>query len=387
MHHFYGINLSATRIDFQGFVVSSDSVQPMRIFSNEFSDDLLHRLVPGEILQQALTSFDILRQHLTSTAKGHSWIKGWKEYLGSATQAPVGVGIGIPYAMAPLVREALRIAVAEATGMACKTKSSDLAVWSDSAISPCFTVEIPLAIAIEKHASENYGAFGIISPGFERVEATLVTISRDQITVRDFREWSPGDKPTIWNDWALSNSTIRWLKLSNQDGDFGAEPTAGDVAFEVISAEDVTRGVARYVWSKQPSNRMQRLPTIQRAVPRALGVVVRNSGGELFWHRLVCAGAKWPIKPVILRGRFGKDVVIHVACCVNDCGGNDWLPQSKWLGCLHWWQEPLPPTQSESLGPTPIGQLSLKFASSDEGFQFCSAVIDREDVADSQNPA
>lgn len=387
MHPFYGINLAATRIDFQGFMVSSGSVQSLGLDSKELLDDFLHRLVPGEILRQELTSFDGLRQHLTSTANGHSWIKWWKEYLGPATQAPVGVGIGVPYAMAPLVREALRIAVADATRSACKTKSSILPVWFDSAVSPVVTVEIPLAVAIEKHASEDYGEFGIISPGFGRVEATLVTVTRDQITVRDFREWSPGDKPTIWSDWALSNPTIRWLKLSNQGEDFVAEPSPANVTLEAISPEGVTRGVARCAWSQQPSKGVPRLPTIQRVVPRALGVVTRNSGGELYWHRLVNAGEVWPIEPVILRGQFDKQVVIHVACCVDDSCDKEWLPQSQWLGCLHWWQESLPPIHSGTSAPSPIGQLSLICANSDEGLRFGNAVIDREDAAGSQDPA
>lgn len=378
MDPFYGINLSATRIDFQGFMVSSDGVQSMGLDSKELHDDFLHRLVPGEILRQELTSFDGLRQHLTSTANGHSWIKWWKKYLGSATQAPIGVGIGVPYAMAPLVREALRIAVADATRNA---------VWVDSAVSLVVTVEVPLAVAIEKHASGDYGEFGIISQGFGRVEATLITITRDQISIRDFREWSPGDKLAVWNDWELSNPTMRWLKLANQSEDFGAEPSSANIALEAISPEDVTCGVARYAWSRRPAKGVQRLPTIQRIVPRALGIVARNSGGELFWHRLVNAGEAWPVEPVILRGEFDKQVVIHVACCVDDSCDKEWLPQSQWLGRLHWWQELLPPTHSGTPAPSPIGQLSLICANPEEGLRFGNAVIDRNEEAGSQDLA
>ena len=373
MHPFYGINVSATRIDFQGFMVSNGDVQSMGLDSKEFPNDLMQPLVPGEILQHELS---LVRQQLTTAANCHPWIKGWKQHLGPAIQAPIGVAIGVAYAMPPLVRQALRTAFADATRRPG---------WGNAPVVPVVTVELPLAVAIERHALGDDGEFGIISPGFGRVEATRVVIARDRLSISDFREWSLGNTSTIWNDWTLSNPAIRWLKLSNQSLDIGAVPA--NVSLETIGPDEVTRGVARYAWSRPANNGTQLLPTIQRVVPRALGIIGRNAAGELFWHRLVNAGEAWPVEPVILRGEFDKQVVINVTCWVDGSSDKEWLPQSQWLGHLHWWQELLAPTHSGTSTSTPNQRLSLTCANPDEGFQFAGSVVDRKVGAGSPNAA
>ena len=369
-----GITNSGRHMHLQELCEAKGSIDFQGGHTETTDKDLWEQLEPGEIGGGGIGTTANLKASLINEARQHSWVERCEEFLGQRVSVPTALGIGVPYAAGPMIRAVARAVVAETARNLFAKK--DPRHWGGQVLAPVFTVETPVAVAIERHANGDYGTFGMISWGCGRIEFTIIVVMKDQISVRAFRECSPECGAKNWKELTeIADPPICWLVLSPAESILNGEvPRIAKI--KNASLAEASRGVARYAFARHLPDAIEALPQIDRIVPRALGIVARNRVGALFWHRLLNVGDTWSGHSWVLNGKRDDLGSITAACWTDGSCNKRWLPQSQWQNYLHWWQEPLPALPLATAAIDHVHSLRLTCLEAEDGYRLANTSLD-----------
>lgn len=363
MDSFCGIAVSDNQMCVQEVWASKSGVDVKAGQEDQVDSDIWQMLEPGAFDPNENTSD--LKSSLYNMSRSHQWYSVTEDFLHQRTTVPSGIGLAVPYASSPMVRTAMCEALRDVLGERDRRRST-----IDSFI--VAGVETPIALAIERHAHGERGLIGVVSRGTKSIEVTGIRMTSDSISVERFRETIPKSVVTACQEFLDGSEPVRQWFVAPTAIDF-VQGIQRHSSVEAVSWDVIASGAARFAQFGRPSINTP-FPQIRRISPRAMGIVGRNHGGELFWHRLIDSSEAAVESGWDFGGFRGMPGTIPVAAWESGSCDYRWLVQSKWNGRLQWWQEPLSVAPGAASESEPVRVLCVE---DDEGFHLSICVNTR----------